>query len=142
MSFDIIRIAISRLKKKRAELSRNKQPIRIHEEPLCQPINVNKDVPSPSVRNAVVSSTPLTEVNRNLARELTSTQQALEVEVSKTETLTSKLKEVDIHKNNKRIRRRDEKINSFESEVTSLVAETSCQAKAIDKLKKQLEFSK
>ena len=139
-------MAISRLEKKRAEFSRNKQPVKIQallEEPLDQSTNPKNNVPNPLSQNTVVLSTPLKEVNRHLARELTSTQQALEVEVSKTEKLTSKLKEVNIRNINKRIRRRDEKIKSFESEVTSLmVAETSCQPKTIDKLQKQLEFSK
>ena len=144
-SLATIRVAISRLEKKRAEFSRNKQPVKIQallEEPLYQSTNPKNDVPNPLSHNTVVSSTPLKEVNHHLARELTSTQQALKVEVSRTDKLTSKLKEVTIRNINKRIRRRDEKIKSFESEVTSLVAETSCQAKTIDKLQKQLEFSK
>ena len=144
-SLATIRVAISRLEKKRAEFSRNKQPVKIQElleEPLYRSTNPKNDVHNPLSHNTVVSSTPLKEVNRHLARELTSTQQALKVEVSRTDKLTSKLKEVTIRNINKRIRRRDEKIKSFESEVTSLVAETSCQAKTIDKLQKQLELSK
>ncbi|XP_065893139.1 uncharacterized protein [Dysidea avara] len=59
----------------------------------------------------------LTTVNKELAGELSKVQNKLEHEVSKTDDLTTKLSKLSVRNTNKKLKRRDEKINELKEQV-------------------------
>ena len=144
-SLPTIRVAISRMGKKQKELSRSKQYQKIHslfKEPLSVRASETKTAGHDCLVGTAVLDSPLEQVNYELAKELSSTQDALQAECCKTDTLTSQLSKLSIRNVNKKLKRRDQKIHSYESEIQLLTTETKSQAKLIDKFQTKVNSSK
>ena len=95
-----VRVSISRLQKKRSELSRNKRHNEIEElfqEPFFPAIPSRKTISrSVSSHNGSESASQLETVSLELARELSSAKETLVTACHKTEELTAKLSKLRV----------------------------------------------
>ena len=131
------------IEKKRSELPHNKQSDQIEclfREPFISSVmkvDAREQIPF------VHSSEPaLQQVNADLVHELMSTEEALANEQSKNDDLVENLSKLSVCNTNKKIRRRDQKINDFKSQIVSLQKENKSQVEQLTKLEKRLEHSK
>ena len=86
-----------------------------HAYPL--PIATEKFLPEFKAYNEKLDSEVLTTVNKALAYELSSVQNALELEEVRTNELTEKLSKLSVRNTNKKLKRRDEKITELKEQV-------------------------
>ena len=143
-SLAAIKVSISRLQKKRSELSRNKKHGEFEKlllEPLV-PVGPRIVPLRPTCRNQNSSVSHLEAVNLELATELNSTKEELVVEQQKSEELCAKLSKLSVRNVNRKLKRRDEKIQHYESEVTQLASENQTMSEEIGKLQKQVQSTK
>ena len=88
------------------------------------------------------SDTVLKCVNLELAKELSSVETALDAEQHKTEELTEKLKRLGIRNTYKKLKRRDDKIQSYESKISTMQECDEAMTNEVAKLEKCLQTSK
>ncbi len=74
-----------------------------------------------------------------LARELSSAEEALVTECHKTDELTVKLSKLSVRNVNRKLKRRDNKIQHFESEIAHLADENRMKSKHVNRLQNQVQ---
>ena len=134
----VVRASISRLQKRKAELSRNKKHDDI-DKLFQQPFASETQLIGTS---SSFSSTE--ESYEDLVAELSSTKEALDYEHKKTEELSSTLQSSRTHAHNisRKLKRRDEKIEQCRGEIGQLSYSYESVSKEVDKLQKQLQSCK
>ena len=123
-SFGAFKVAVGRLERKKAELSRNKKHIELQDLFL---------------QSFCVQDRTQTSSEADEEMEVSETERALEREKARTAELTAKLSNLSVRNVNKRLKRRDLKITQSQSRVKELEGEVETQAKSISRLEHQLK---
>ena len=79
----------------------------------------------------------LQDVNKKLAAELHATESALEAQKEETEELCEKFSHLNVRNVNKRIKRRDDKIENFKLQVEALEQEIDKKYEVIEQFEKE-----
>ena len=139
-----IRTSISRIEKKRSELSRNKQRVRIQEmlqAPLFSAISRKNPPDSLSSFSLNEPASQEKTVTVDIARELVITEE-LEAERRKTDHLSAQLSKLSVRNFNKTLKRRDDELKCYKSDLSSLKDENKSKSSQINSLHKQIQSSK
>ena len=143
-----LKVSISRLNKKRTELVRNKEHTKLNELMHKQHFSSSKKVDDKACtgesattcvkRSEAFEAGVLVTVNNELAEELHTTKQQLDQQQAVTDELTDKLRQLSVRNVNKRIRRRDKKIEEAESQVSQLQEEAKVKTDKLVQLEDKL----
>ena len=129
-SLPAVKVRINRIETKLKELRRNKQHDKLHELSSESFFEKHQDVQheqhvtesqtvekGKAIACTSFDSEVLIAVNQELAAELPTVKDVLEVEEGKTDELSAKLSKLSIRNTNKKLRRRDDKIVHLKEEV-------------------------
>ena len=149
-----LKVSLSRLDKKRAELKRNKEHSKLEElmskqhfpssqcyVPECGESTSDLSAESSRSGSQALELEVLTTVNSELAQELHITKQQLDDQQTKTDTLTDKLRQLSIRNINKKLSRRDKKLEESQSQLSLLQEEVQEKTDKIVQLEDKLTES-
>ena len=149
-----LKVSLSRLDKKRAELKRNKEHSKLEElmskehfsSSQCHVTECGKftsDLSAESSRSGsqALELEVLTTVNSELAQELHVAKQQLDDQQTKTDLLTDKLRQLSVRNINKKLSRRDKKLEESQSQLSLLQEEVQEKTDKIVQLEDKLTES-
>jgi len=140
------KVYVGRLEKEVTNLRRNKKHKALHlhlEKPFCCYKRRKLTTESSSLVHSSGNIPPLfdlevmQDVNKKLATELYATKSALETKTEETERLCEKMSHLSVRNVNKRIKRRDDKIDDLKMQVEALEQEADEQSKQIKHFEKE-----
>ena len=149
-----LKVSLSRLDKKRAELKRNKEHSKLEElmskehfsSSQCHVTECRKftsDLSAESSRSGsqALELEVLTTVDSELAQELHVAKQQLDDQQTKTDLLTDKLRQLSVRNINKKLSRRDKKLEESQSQLSLLQEEVQEKTDKIVQLEDKLTES-
>ena len=145
------KVYIGRLEKKVSKFKRNKQHKKIQlllDEPFCHEKKkpaIAGSLATPLVQNnSNVSDSfdfkVLQDVNKKLVTELHVTESALEAQKEETEKLCERFRHLNVRNVNKRIKRRDDKIETFQLQIKALEQEIDQKSEVIEQFEKERQL--